>query len=65
MPTKRQRSNADTPVIQWLLEKHYPGTMPVELDNGEGRRSRWNTLWGLRVLRWYSDSQFYQRQSCS
>jgi hypothetical protein len=28
--------------------------MPVELDDGVGRPSRWNTLRALRVLDWYS-----------
>jgi hypothetical protein len=28
--------------------------MPVEIDEGEGRSSRWNTLRALRVLDWYS-----------
>ncbi len=32
----------------------YPGTMPVEMDEGEGQPSRWNTLRALRVLDWYS-----------
>src|SRR5262249_5518142 len=35
------------------LEVRYPGTMPVEIDGGEGLPSRWNTLRALRVLRWY------------
>jgi len=39
---------------RWLLEVRYPGEMPVELDEGEGRPSRWNTLRALRVLNWYS-----------
>jgi hypothetical protein len=39
---------------QWLLEKRYPGEMPVETDEGEGRPSRWVTLRALRVLNWYS-----------
>lgn len=39
---------------RWLLEHQYPGTMPVELDEGEGKPSRWNTLRALRVLKWYS-----------
>ena len=39
---------------RWPLEHQYPGTMPVELDEGEGRPSRWNTLRALRVLDWYS-----------
>jgi len=38
---------------RWLLETQYPGVMPVETDEGEGRPSRWNTLRALRVLRWY------------
>lgn len=37
---------------RWLLETQYPGVMPVETDEGEGRPSRWNTLRALRVLRW-------------
>ena len=39
---------------RWPLEVRYPGVMPVELDDGEGRPSRWNTLRALRVLDWYS-----------
>jgi hypothetical protein len=38
---------------RWPLETRYHGTMPVEVDEGEGRPSRWNTLRALRVLRWY------------
>jgi len=38
----------------WPLETRYPGEMPVETDEGEGRPSRWNTLRALRVLNWYS-----------
>ena len=37
----------------WPLETRYPGVMPVELDQGEGRPSRWNTLRALRVLNWF------------
>jgi hypothetical protein len=49
---------------RWPLENQYPGTtrtrpargasVAVELDEGEGRPSRWNTLRALRVLDWYS-----------
>jgi hypothetical protein len=39
---------------RWPLETRYPGVMPVEIDEGEGRPSRWNTLRALRVLDWYS-----------
>ena len=37
----------------WLLENRYPGVMPVEMDEGEGQPSRWNTLRALRVLNWF------------
>ena len=39
---------------RWPLEARYPGRMPVEIDEGEGRPSRWNTLRALRVLRWHA-----------
>ncbi len=39
---------------RWPLEVRYPGTMPIEIDEGEGQPSRWNTLRALRVLQWYS-----------
>ncbi len=39
---------------RWRLEVRYPGVMPVEIDDGEGRPSRWNTLRASRILRWYS-----------
>jgi hypothetical protein len=41
---------------RWPLETRYPGVMPVEMDEGEGRPSRWITLRALRVLNWYSAS---------
>jgi hypothetical protein len=39
---------------RWPLEVRYPGEMPVEIDEGQGRPSRWNTLRALRVLDWFS-----------
>ena len=39
---------------RWPLEVRYPGRMLVEMDEGEGQPSRWNTLRALRVLDWYS-----------
>src|SRR6267378_5138050 len=39
---------------RWRLETQHPDTMAVELDQGEGQPSRWNTLRALRVLNWYS-----------
>src|SRR5204862_1627190 len=34
---------------RWPLEARYPGMMPVEIGEAEGRPSRWNTLRDLRV----------------
>ena len=42
---------------RWPLETRYPGVMPVQIDDGEGRPSRWNTLRALRVLNWYSGGE--------
>jgi hypothetical protein len=39
---------------RWPLDTRYAGQMPVEIDDGEGRPSRWNTLRALRVLNWWS-----------
>ena len=41
---------------RWPLEVHYPGVMPVDLDEGVGQPNRWITLRALRVLDWYSRS---------
>ena len=41
---------------RWPLETRYPGEMPIEMDEGQGLPSRWNTLRALRVLDWYSTS---------
>ena len=41
---------------RWPLETRYPGVMPVEIDEGEGRPSRWNSLRALRVLRWHEQA---------
>jgi hypothetical protein len=45
---------------KWPLETQYPGVMPVETDQGEGRPSRWNTLRALRVLNWYSPARGFR-----
>ena len=37
----------------WLLENTHAGDVHFELEDGDGRPSRWNTLRALRVLRWY------------
>ncbi len=39
---------------RWLLDTQYPGKMPVEMDEGAGKPSRWITLRALRVLDWYA-----------
>jgi hypothetical protein len=39
---------------RWPLETRHPGVMLIDLDEGEGRPSRWNTLRALRVLDWFS-----------
>ena len=39
---------------RWPLETRHAGTIAVEVDEGEDRSSRWNTLRALRVLDWYS-----------
>jgi hypothetical protein len=38
---------------RWLLEHSHPGKMPLEIDEGDGKPSRWITLRALRVLKWY------------
>jgi hypothetical protein len=40
---------------RWPLDTVYPGTMPLQIDAGQGEPSRWNTLRALRVLRWAAD----------
>ncbi len=37
----------------WLLENTHPGEVHFDLEDGDGRPSRWNTLRALRVLAWY------------
>jgi hypothetical protein len=40
----------------WLLENTHPGKVHFELEDGDNRPSRWNTLRARRVLRWYGNS---------
>ena len=37
----------------WLLDRTHPGRVHFDLDDGEGKPSRWNTLRALRVLDWW------------
>ncbi|MGH7446342.1 MAG: DUF885 domain-containing protein, partial [Longimicrobiales bacterium] len=48
---------------RWPREVRYPGTMPVETDEGVGRPSRWNTLRALRVMDWYAARRVRAKES--
>ncbi|MEO5979483.1 MAG: squalene cyclase [Chryseolinea sp.] len=39
----------------WLLENTHPGSIYFELETGDGKPSRWNTLRALRVLKWHEN----------
>jgi len=41
---------------RWPLNLLHPEHIPLEMETGIGKASRWNTLRALRVLRWYSKS---------
>ena len=51
------RSSSSAPsartTARWLLENTHPGDVHFELEDGDGRPSRWNTLRALRVLDWW------------
>lgn len=40
----------------WLQENTHPGLIHFELEDGDGKPSRWNTLRALRVLRWTDEA---------
>ena len=40
---------------RWPMNLLHPEEIPLEMETGVGRASRWNTLRALRVLRWYGD----------
>ena len=46
---RRKRQDDGT----WLLENTHLGAVHVELEDGDGRPSRWNTLRATRVLAWW------------
>jgi hypothetical protein len=48
---KRRHQNG-----RWPLNILHPEGIPLEMETGVGKASRWNTLRALRVLRWYHDS---------
>ncbi len=39
---------------RWRLENVYAGAAHVQMEDGEGSPSRWNTLRALRVLDWFA-----------
>ncbi|CAN5168715.1 hypothetical protein BH18ACT5_BH18ACT5_01760 [soil metagenome] len=39
---------------RWLLEHSHPGRVHFEMEEGDGKPSRWNTLRAMRVLDWAS-----------
>ncbi len=41
---------------RWPLNLLHRERIPLEIETGVGRASRWNTLRALRVLRWYYNS---------
>ena len=41
---------------RWPLQNPHGGESYLELDEGEGKPSRWNTLHALRVLGWFSSA---------
>jgi len=47
---------------RWPLETQHAGRMPVEMDDGVGRPSRWNTLRALRALRWWEGAGAARQQ---
>ena len=38
---------------RWMLENTHPGRVHFEMEDGDGRPSRWNTLRAMRVFDWY------------
>jgi hypothetical protein len=41
---------------RWPLQNPHPGQVHFEMDEGEDKPSRWNTLRALRVLNWAAHS---------
>lgn len=38
---------------RWLLQNTHPGEVHFQMEEGDDKPSRWNTLRALRVLRWW------------
>ncbi|OLD02198.1 hypothetical protein AUG19_07395 [archaeon 13_1_20CM_2_54_9] len=41
---------------RWPLQNTYPGQTHFNMDEGDGKPSRWNTLRAMRVLGWYDQA---------
>jgi hypothetical protein len=46
----RSKRDADG---RWPIEFTYPGEVHFEMEDGDGKPSRWSTLRAMRVLRWH------------
>jgi hypothetical protein len=61
-PDSRVRDAVETVIERrhqngrWPLNLLHPELIPLEMETGVGRASRWNTLRALRVLRWYNST---------
>ena len=42
------------PGRRWALQNVYAGEAHFQMEDGEGRPSRWNTLRAMRVLDWFT-----------
>jgi hypothetical protein len=42
---------------RWPLQNVYKGETYLQMDDGEGKPSRWNTLRAMRVLEWFEGDQ--------
>jgi hypothetical protein len=47
----------EQPNHRWVLENTHPGKIYFELESGDQKPSRWNTLRASRVLAWYDLGQ--------
>ncbi len=52
----RSLRSKQQPDGSWLLENTHPGKVHFELEDGDNRPSRWNTLRALRVIGWWEKS---------
>jgi hypothetical protein len=57
MQGAQERARGSAAARGGQTQTRYSGVMPVEIDEGEGQPSRWNTLRALRVLRWFEQAR--------